>query len=51
MDYKQLIEAAIDARGRVYDPYSKFKVGVAVLTGSDKIYTGCDIEKKDLEKK
>jgi cytidine deaminase len=44
MDYKQLIDAAINARELAYAPYSKFKVGAAVLTGSDKIYTGCNIE-------
>jgi cytidine deaminase len=44
MDYKKLIHAAIDAREMAYAPYSKFKVGAALLTSSDKIYTGCNIE-------
>lgn len=41
---KPLIEAAIDARARAYSPYSNFRVGAAVLTSTDKIYTGCNIE-------
>ena len=27
-----------------YSPYSKFRVGTAVLTGSGKIYAGCNVE-------
>jgi cytidine deaminase len=27
-----------------YSPYSKFAVGAAVLTGSGKVYTGCNVE-------
>jgi len=27
-----------------YSPYSKFAVGAAVLAGSGKIYTGCNVE-------
>lgn len=41
---KKLIEAAIEARKFAYTPYSKFKVGAALLTKSGKIYTGCNIE-------
>lgn len=42
--YKQLIEKAIRARELSYSPYSKFKVGSALLCSSGKIYTGCNIE-------
>jgi cytidine deaminase len=44
MDYKQLINSAIAAKEMAYAPYSNFRVGAAVLTDSDKIYTGCNIE-------
>jgi cytidine deaminase len=44
MDYKALIEASIKARENAYVPYSKFKVGSAVLTEDGKIYSGCNIE-------
>lgn len=27
-----------------YSPYSKFRVGTAILAGSGKIYTGCNVE-------
>ena len=41
---EQLIRAALEAREKAYVPYSKFKVGAAVLTEDDEIYTGCNIE-------
>lgn len=40
----QLIELATKARENAYTPYSKFKVGSAVLTKSGKVYTGCNVE-------
>ena len=44
MDYKKLAKIAIDAREYAYVPYSKFKVGAAVVTEDGSIYTGCNIE-------
>jgi len=44
MDYKKLSKFAIDARENAYVPYSKFKVGAAVITEDGTIYTGCNIE-------
>ena len=44
MDYKNLAKSAIDARENAYAPYSKFKVGAAVLTADGSIYTGCNVE-------
>ena len=41
---KKLIEAAIQAQQWAYAPYSKYKVGAAVLTASGKIYDGLNIE-------
>ena len=40
----ELIEKALEAREKAYAPYSKFKVGAAVLTAGGKIYTGCNVE-------
>ena len=44
MDYKNLIKIALDYRSRAYVPYSKFKVGAAVLFESSNVYGGCNIE-------
>lgn len=44
MSNQQLIENAKEIREKAYVPYSKFKVGAALLTKSGKIYTGCNIE-------
>nr|WP_042145596.1 cytidine deaminase [Paucisalibacillus sp. EB02] len=41
---QELINNAIEIRERAYVPYSKFKVGAALLTKSGKVYTGCNIE-------
>ena len=41
---EELAEAALKAREYAYVPYSKFKVGAAVRSGSGQIYTGCNIE-------
>ncbi|WP_335869327.1 cytidine deaminase [Bacillus sp. 2205SS5-2] len=44
MDVKRLIKEAKLARERAYVPYSKFKVGAALLSGDDIVYHGCNIE-------
>ncbi|MFC0270046.1 cytidine deaminase [Metabacillus herbersteinensis] len=44
MKTEQLIEEAKAAREFAYVPYSKFKVGAALLTKDGKIYRGCNIE-------
>ena len=41
---KALAEEALRMRGASYVPYSKFRVGAALLTAGGKIYTGCNIE-------
>lgn len=41
---EKLIDTAIEQLKFSYTPYSNFKVGVALLTKSGKIYTGCNIE-------
>ncbi len=40
----ELIEKAKEMREKAYCPYSKYRVGAAILTSSGKIYTGCNIE-------
>ncbi|MDO4749091.1 MAG: cytidine deaminase [Eubacteriales bacterium] len=44
MNNKDLITAAINATKYSYSPYSKYKVGAAILTKNNKVYTGCNIE-------
>lgn len=41
---RSLIEKAYASRLNAYTPYSKFKVGAAVLTENQKIYGGFNIE-------
>ncbi|MBR4669930.1 MAG: cytidine deaminase [Butyrivibrio sp.] len=41
---KELITYALNMRAFSYTPYSKFKVGAALLSSEGKIYTGCNIE-------
>ena len=45
LDYiEKLISKAFEARKKAYIPYSNFKVGAALLTKSEKIYSGFNIE-------
>lgn len=41
---KTLLEKAKAASKNSYSPYSKFRVGAAVLTESGDIYSGCNVE-------
>ena len=41
---RRLEQAARAAAKKSYSPYSKFRVGTAVLAGSGKIYSGCNVE-------
>ena len=44
IDSKQLVTAAAKARGGSVSPYSKFKVGAALLTKSGEIIGGANVE-------
>lgn len=41
---KELIAKALLARENAYAPYSHYAVGAALIAGSGKVYTGCNIE-------
>lgn len=43
-EYKKLIIAARKAMKNSYSPYSKFRVGAAVLTNKGNIYAGTNVE-------
>lgn len=44
MNYTKLLSAAKKALKHSYSPYSRFKVGAAVLAKSGRIYTGANVE-------
>lgn len=44
MEKNELVAKAIEARELSYSPYSKFKVGAAVLTTDGKVFLGANIE-------
>lgn len=44
MKYSTLAKKAETAKKNSFSPYSKFRVGAALLTSSGRIYTGCNIE-------
>ena len=44
VDMKSLIEHSNVAREKAYVPYSKFKVGAALLAEDGTVYHGCNIE-------
>jgi cytidine deaminase len=41
---RRLREAAIAAMERAYAPYSRFRVGAALLTADGHLFTGCNVE-------
>jgi cytidine deaminase len=42
--WRPLLDAARAAAARAYCPYSRFRVGAAVLTPAGAIYSGCNVE-------
>ena len=43
-EYRDLAKAARDIKRYAFSPFSKFKVGAAILTEDGKIFSGCNIE-------
>ena len=44
MMYRDLYEKAKEMLPRAYAPFSKFRVGAALLTKEGEVYTGCNVE-------
>lgn len=44
MTKQELIRMAFAAREKAYTPYSRFKVGAALLAKDGRVFTGCNIE-------
>ena len=44
----ELVKLAKKAMANSYSPYSRFKVGAALLTKSGKVYAGCNVENASL---
>lgn len=43
-DYRELLQAAAEARNNSYCPYSGFAVGAALLAADGTVYTGVNVE-------
>lgn len=44
VDFEPLLEAASQALANAYAPYSRLRVGAAVLTEAGGMYSGCNVE-------
>lgn len=44
MSDKELMERAIEAREQAYAPYSRFRVGAALLSADGRVFCGCNVE-------
>ncbi len=48
MKYRELYEKALEAMPRAYAPFSRFKVGAALLTKDGEVFTGVNVENSSL---
>jgi cytidine deaminase len=44
VDLAALVSAAQRARRHAYAPYSRYRVGAALVTRAGRVYTGCNVE-------
>lgn len=44
MNQEELVRQAGQAREKAYAPYSRYRVGAALLGKSGRVYTGCNVE-------
>ncbi len=44
MKYEELAENSVKAKVKSYSPYSKFRVGAALITSGNQLYSGANIE-------
>lgn len=44
MQYQDLIKQAVESKKFAHAPYSNFRVGAALLTNDNQIFTGCNVE-------
>ncbi len=48
MKYRELYEKALEVMPRAYAPFSRFKVGAALLTKDGEVFTGVNVENSSL---
>ena len=46
VDMDELFQKALDSAGSAYAPYSRFRVGAALLSDDGRIFTGCNVENR-----
>ena len=44
MNAQELLDAAREATAEAYVPYSEYRVGAALLTAEEVVFTGCNVE-------
>lgn len=44
VDEQKLIDAAVEVRTNAHAPYSKYRVGAAVMDENGDVHTGCNVE-------
>lgn len=44
VSFRDLIDRAVAACEHAYCPYSRYRVGAAILTFDDRVYIGCNVE-------
>ena len=44
IDWERLVKAALKVQKKAYAPYSKYRVGAALMCSSGRIFIGCNVE-------